>query len=233
VQESDGGFFEDFTALSWKQENRRLQATREDEADKDKPIPTEDELGIAHHDYEIGKKEWDELYVEVLYTVEHKLGCGGGGAIGPGELHASSAGGGSDDEVVVVQRPGGPAGSPRRSLRKLGASFKKKEPRSGSLESATVPAKFIRTTTVKPATLNPRWNERFRLDIDDVHADRLHLDVWDHDDESSVFDAARKLNEVTGLKGLGRYFKQIAQSARASPVDTVDDFLGCVNVALG
>ncbi|KAH8037815.1 hypothetical protein HPB51_017315 [Rhipicephalus microplus] len=29
VQDSDGGFFEDFTALSWKQENRRLQASRE------------------------------------------------------------------------------------------------------------------------------------------------------------------------------------------------------------
>ncbi|EEC08524.1 munc13-4, putative [Ixodes scapularis] len=240
-----------------------------DEADKDKPIPTEDELGIAHHDYEIGKKEWDELYVEVLYTVEHKLGCGGGGAIGPGELHAyaqrafnmppeshrrllalareekppipvlnvtvveaqgleaKDPNGFSDPYCMLGIQPA----SPRRSLRKLGASFKKKEPRSGSLESATVPAKFIRTTTVKPATLNPRWNERFRLDIDDVHADRLPS--MDHDDESSVFDAARKLNEVTGLKGLGRYFKQIAQSARASPVDTVDDFLGCVNVALG
>ena len=31
VQESDGSFFESFTALSWKQENRRLQVLREDE----------------------------------------------------------------------------------------------------------------------------------------------------------------------------------------------------------
>ncbi|XP_077526538.1 BAI1-associated protein 3-like isoform X5 [Haemaphysalis longicornis] len=307
VQDSDGGFFEDFTALSWKQENRRLQASREDDADKEKPIPTETELGIAHQEYQINKKEWEELYVEVLYTVEHKLGCSGG--VSPGELHAyaqsafgmpgdshrrllalareekppipvlnvtvveaqgleakdpngysdpycmlgiqpagnsdpqrrrrrsssATSGCGSDEEPAgggLGRSPGSATGSPRRSLRKLGASFKKREPRSGSLEGATVPAKFIRTTTVKPATLNPRWNERFRLDIDDIYSDRLHLDVWDHDDESSVFDAARKLNEVTGFKGLGRYFKQIAQSARSSPADTVDDFLGCVNVPL-
>ncbi|XP_075725244.1 BAI1-associated protein 3-like isoform X2 [Rhipicephalus microplus] len=306
VQDSDGGFFEDFTALSWKQENRRLQASREDDADKEKPIPTETELGIAHQEYQINKKEWEELYVEVLYTIEHKLGCSGG--VSPGELHgyaqaafgmppdnhrrllglareekppipvlnvtvveaqgleakdpngysdpycmlgiqpcfnsdpqrrrrrssSATSGCGSDEEPPSGGRsPAGSAtGSPRRSLRKLGASFQKREPRSGSLEGVTVPAKFIRTTTVKPATLNPRWNERFRLDIDDIYTDRLHLDVWDHDDESSVFDAARKLNEVTGFKGLGRYFKQIAQSARSSPADTVDDFLGCVNVPL-
>ena len=31
VQESDGSFFESYTALCWKQENRRLQVLREDD----------------------------------------------------------------------------------------------------------------------------------------------------------------------------------------------------------
>ena len=72
----------------------------------------------------------------------------------------------------------------------------------------------------------------FLSQIDDIYQDTLHLDIWDHDDEFSVIEAARKLNEVKGLKGLDRYFKQIAQSARANKADNVDDFLGSVNIRL-
>lgn len=39
-----------------------------------------------------------------------------------------------------------------------------------------------------------------------------------------------RLNEVRGVRGLGRFFKQIAQSSRSSGGQ--DDFLGCINLPI-
>ncbi|XP_054721279.1 BAI1-associated protein 3-like [Uloborus diversus] len=256
----------------------------QDEGDKEKPPPAEPELASEFR-YEITQKEWENLYVEVLYTIRHKLGANSSSyesytedmyeyaretfymsqeehakfmAIAEEEkppisvlnvtvmeargLEAKDPNGFSDPYCMLGiqtdpdrdsrrRSDGDEEGSHRRSLKRFGASFKRKDKRDRS-NSDVLPAKFIRTTTVKKATLNPRWREKFRLDIDDARSDRLHLDIWDHDDETSVFDAARRLNEVSNLKGLGRYFKEVAQSARTSIGDNVDDFLGCVNIPL-
>ncbi|XP_023045032.1 BAI1-associated protein 3 isoform X2 [Piliocolobus tephrosceles] len=107
--------------------------------------------------------------------------------------------------------------------------------RKGSKRSGPLPAKCIQVTEVKSSTLNPVWKEHFLFEIEDVSTDQLHVDIWDHDDDVSLVEACRKLNEVIGLKGMGRYFKQIVKSARANGTagpteDHTDDFLGCLNI---
>uniref|UniRef100_A0A147B442 BAI1-associated protein 3 n=1 Tax=Fundulus heteroclitus TaxID=8078 RepID=A0A147B442_FUNHE len=132
--------------------------------------------------------------------------------------------------------------SPRETEEKKERKFsfrkrrEKLEKRSSTKE--VLPARCIQVTEVKPETLNPAWDEHFVFEIDDVHNDLLHLDIWDHDDDVSVAEACKKLNEVSGLRGMGRYFKQIAKSVRANgsassgSEENVDDFLGCINIPL-
>ncbi|XP_043506388.1 BAI1-associated protein 3 isoform X2 [Frieseomelitta varia] len=313
VQETDGSFFESFTALSWRQENRRLVVLQEVEARAKEPPPPSRDTSLTQS-YRFTKKELEQLYIEVLYTVANTVGASTGQyahykedlyryaqeAFGvPQDQHrrylniaseekppivvlsvvvveaegleAKDANGFSDPYCMLGIQPGNtgaplspqtnltahsphtPPASPRQATRALSdggetenshheklrkhhsfrLSFKRKEHTSRREHreslSGAVPAKFIRATTVKQHTLSPRWNEKFRFDIDDINTDILHLDIWDHDDESSVFDAVSKLNEVRGVKGLGRFFKQIAQSARSGGQD---DFLGCVNIPL-
>jgi hypothetical protein len=57
VQETDGSFFESFTALSWKQENRRLMAMQEVEGRAEDPPPSELSVGIKPVENMINKKE--------------------------------------------------------------------------------------------------------------------------------------------------------------------------------
>uniref|UniRef100_A0A8C5KPE2 BAI1-associated protein 3 n=1 Tax=Jaculus jaculus TaxID=51337 RepID=A0A8C5KPE2_JACJA len=109
--------------------------------------------------------------------------------------------------------------------------------RKGSKRSGPLPAKCIQVTEVKSSTLNPVWKEDFLFEIEDVNVDQLHLDIWDHDDDVSLAEACKKLNEVIGLKGMSRYFKQIVKSARADGTagpteDHTDDFLGCLNIPI-
>ncbi|XP_029014875.1 BAI1-associated protein 3 isoform X1 [Betta splendens] len=132
--------------------------------------------------------------------------------------------------------------SPREAEEKKERKFsfrkrrEKLEKRSSTKE--VLPARCIQVTEVKPETLNPVWNEHFLFEIDDVQNDLLHLDIWDHDDDVSVAEACKKLNEVSGLRGMGRYFKQIAKSVRANgsassgSEENADDFLGCINIPL-
>ncbi|KAK3599282.1 hypothetical protein CHS0354_028639 [Potamilus streckersoni] len=294
VQESDGNFFENFTALAWRQQNKRLRATSEDDKDGCKPLPSDTQYTSRTKLHQLSKKEFELLYIEVLYTIKHKIGTTIGGhlpviqdlyqyaqeafhilpedhahllakatkekppivvlnvtVISAKGLEAKDPDGYSDPYCMLGIMPGqtwlspegesgcGSMGSSddespkqkeykKKGLGKL--SMKKKDRTVRDL----LPAKYIQTTAVINKNLNPVWNEKFRFDLDDCKTDRLHLDIWDHDEEFSVFDAAKKLNQVQGFKGLGRFFKQIAQSARTSKSSggSIDDFLGSVNVPL-
>ncbi|CAK1586198.1 unnamed protein product [Parnassius mnemosyne] len=279
VQETDGSYFESFTALSWRQENRRLAALRLAEARAERPPPAPHELGLPSVSAQLSHKEHEHLYTEVLYCIENAVGAPapdgqfaaykeevieyarrafrvpsevharalraagserpptvvlGCAVIEADGLEAKDANGFSDPYCMLGIQPASLPASPRASEdegRKHGfrLSFKRREGRQQRDSLGRLPARYIRATSVRPHTLSPKWNETFKFDIDDISSDVLHLDIWDHDDESSVLDAVSRLNEVRGVRGLGRFFKQVCQSARQG---SQDDFLGCVNIPL-
>lgn len=87
-------------------------------------------------------------------------------------------------------------------------------------------------TEVKEKTLCPTWGEQFRFDVGDVNNEQLQVEVWDHDEDSSVGQLIKKnAGEVSNLKGMGRFFKEIAQSAKKDGKN-LDDFLGWITIPL-
>ncbi|XP_071479475.1 protein unc-13 homolog D-like [Diadema antillarum] len=87
------------------------------------------------------------------------------------------------------------------------------------------------STKVQEKTLTPTWKEQFRFDVGDVQNEQLQVEVWDHDEDSSVMQTMKNIGEVSNLKGMGRFFKEIAQSAKSSGKN-LDDFQGWVTIPL-
>lgn len=73
VQESDGSFFESFTALSWKRENRRMSAVRAAET-RAEAMPLDEKESIREDEIE-SVEEKEQLYMDVLYTIANTVGC--------------------------------------------------------------------------------------------------------------------------------------------------------------
>ncbi|CAG4947849.1 unnamed protein product [Parnassius apollo] len=218
VQETDGSYFESFTALSWRQENRRLAALRLAEARAERPPPAPHELGLPSVSAQLSHKEHEHLYTEVLYCIENAVGA----PAPDGQFTAYK------EEVIEYARRAFrvPPEVHARALRAAGSE----RPPTVVLGCAVIEADGLEAKDANGIILKYiEVVEKIATDIDDISSDVLHLDIWDHDDESSVLDAVSRLNEVRGVRGLGRFFKQVCQSARQG---SQDDFLGCVNIPL-
>lgn len=65
MQDTDGSYFENFTALSWRHENRRLAALRLVEARSERAPPAPHDLGLPSVSAQLSHKEHEHLYTEV------------------------------------------------------------------------------------------------------------------------------------------------------------------------
>ncbi|XP_078492943.1 BAI1-associated protein 3-like [Ciona intestinalis] len=84
-------------------------------------------------------------------------------------------------------------------------------------------------TSVINSTLTPEWNETLELFIEreQISNSSLQIQVWDSDE---VVGGNGNLKKVKGVKGVGRYVKEVAQSVTKS--DEHDDFMGFSSLPL-
>lgn len=78
VQETDGSYFESFTALAWKRENRRMSAVRAIETRAETLPENERQLnqhGSGEDDILERPDEKENLYMEVLHTIGNTVGA--------------------------------------------------------------------------------------------------------------------------------------------------------------
>lgn len=76
IQETDGSYFETFTSLAWKRENRRLSSMRAAEAraeiipdnEREPTADEEQQHQLQHPEHK------EQLYVDVLYTIANTVG---------------------------------------------------------------------------------------------------------------------------------------------------------------
>lgn len=74
VQETDGSYFESFTALAWKRENRRMSAVRTAET-RAETLPENERDPQADEEIADSAEEKEQLYLDVLYTIANSVGA--------------------------------------------------------------------------------------------------------------------------------------------------------------
>lgn len=84
-------------------------------------------------------------------------------------------------------------------------------------------------TSYKPRTLNPSWNEDFVLDVNSVEQDNLRVDIWDFNPEESVNEKLNKINQVRDGRGLRKFIKE---TLHATTGKNSHELLGSVEIPL-
>lgn len=74
IQETDGSYFEAFTALAWKRDNRRMSAVRTAET-RAEMLPEKDHDAQSNEDMSDTPDEREQLYIEVLQTIANAVGA--------------------------------------------------------------------------------------------------------------------------------------------------------------
>lgn len=86
-------------------------------------------------------------------------------------------------------------------------------------------------TSVKPETINPRWEEYFSLPVsDNPNEEQLVVEVWDFDPAETVREKMNKFFDVKGVKGFRKLMKEIAVTASNGKHD--NELIGKATISL-
>ncbi|XP_053495444.1 protein unc-13 homolog D [Ictalurus furcatus] len=225
---------------------RKLGMTRKLRDRKDHEDP--EERAKRHKEFEL-----KPLYKELLYTIKHRLGKPTTNteysttqlqdyikeAFGMTDAEHESLSEKVDDAVkpvyclkITVKEAKGILGKDISGFSDpyclLSILQKSQEAQSSKPQKAVVKDSAqqgeIFQTDVKKQTLNPVWDETFKLVFEDIKSANLHLEMWDKDEEVSL---AQKLDEFrTNFHGLKRMLKD------AKKEKGQDDFLGNIVLRL-
>ncbi|GAA6090573.1 protein unc-13 homolog D [Tachysurus ichikawai] len=199
------------------------------------------------------ESELKPLYKELLYTIKHRLGKPSTNSVySTTQLqdYIKEAFGMTDAEHESLSKKVDSAEHPVYCLKitvkeakgilgkdisgfsdpycLLSILLKSHEPLSSKPQKAVVKDSAqqgeIFQTDVKKQTLNPVWDETFKLVFEDISSVNFHLEMWDRDEEVSL---AQKLDEFrTNFHGLKRMLKD------AKKEKGQDDFLGKIVLSL-
>ncbi|KAI4822930.1 hypothetical protein KUCAC02_008448, partial [Chaenocephalus aceratus] len=248
ISEESVEFFERVNAILQKQENMLRAAQAEGQKGACTVPPPQEHVDQAFIPDRIRRTELDLLYEEAVYTVVNRVGV-------PSPEHVIT-----DEELFAYLMKVFDMGEEEHDI--ILQKVHEAKRATFSLRVSVVKAKSLMAKDANgysdPYCMlgillgqSPRETEEkkerkfsFRKKKDKLEKRSSPRRCYrppasrDHDDDVSVAEACKKLNEVSGLRGMGRYFKQIAKSVRSNgsassgSEDNADDFLGCINIPL-